>query len=426
MSKRIYRIILALLTVATISALFLLNPQLAEVNLGRGHSYNAPMALILILTFIAGSLFAFALAFVSQFQLSFEAWRERRLRKNERAHLKELVSVRELVALEKYSEATSKLTQILKEDPDNAVARSLLATCLDELNDPSAALRILEEGRGRQINSSELYLKAALIYEKQGNLTASLDNLALLLKSHPTSKKVLREGVRVASKLGETERAIQFQERLIKVVDNLEYQSAQTKLAELELLQIRSKPRSIQPEELSRLLKKHRNFGPAFEFQSELDEQRNETELASRSLLRGFELSGETNILAKIALVWLRKEDPDRAVRNIKSALRDRDSLSGRAYLVCLMASLGMADEARKELGRLDTSNLPILHLARILVAQSNSGKSDETSEQLKQMILNDQPQAIKDSLNSLAAKLELFSSRSGGKEQPSPQLSTP
>lgn len=426
MSKRIYRILLALLTVALISALFLLNPQLAEVNLGRGHSYNSPMALILILTFVSGTLFAFALAFVSQFQLSWEAWREKRLRASERAHLKQLVGVRELVALENYQEASTKLAQILKEDPDNAVARSLLATCQDELGNPQSALRTLEEGRGRIINSAELYLKAAMIFEKQGNLTAALDNLSLLLKSHPSSKKVLREAVRIAEKLDELDRAVQFQERLLKVVSNLEYQDSQVKLADLELKQIKKKPKTIQPEELSRLLKKHRTFAPAFEFQAELDLLRGDTELASRAYLRGFELSGEIELLAKVALLWLKKEDPDKAIRNIKSVLRDKDSTLGRAYLVCLTAALGMTDEAKKELDRLEKSNLPLLQLASILVAQSSEGKNDAVVSAVKDAILSGLSAPVRESLEVLGVKRNFSRELHGLKEQPSLRLSVP
>lgn len=426
MSKRIYRLLLALLTVAIISALFLLNPQLAEVHLGQGHSYNSPMALILILTFISGTLFAFALAFVSQFQLSMQAWREKRLRVSERAHLKQLVGIRELVALEDYQDASAKLAHILKEDPDNAVARSLLATCQDNLGNPQAALRTLEEGRGRIISSAELYLKAALIFEKQGNLTAALDNLSLLLKSYPSSKKVLREGVRIAEKLDDLDRAVQFQERLLKLVSNLEYQDSQLKLAELELKQIRKKSKSIQPEELSRLLKKHRSFAPAFEFQAELDLLRGDAELASRAYLRAFELSGEINILGKIALLWLKKDDPDRAIRNIKSALKDRDSLSGRAYLVCLTAALGMSDEAKKELVRLENSNLPLLQLAAILVAESSESKNDQVLSAIKDTLLSGLSIAIRESLEVLGSRRNLSKERADLKEPPSLRLSVP
>jgi tetratricopeptide (TPR) repeat protein len=426
MSKRIYRIILALLTVALISALFLLNPQTAEVHLGRGHSYMLPMALILILTFVAGSLFAFALAFVSQFQLSWEAWRERRLRTSERAHLKDLVGIRELVALENYQEASVKLSQILKEDADNAVARSLLATCQDELGNPLLALRTLEEGRGRAINSSELYLKAATIYEKQGNLTAALDNISLLLKSHPNSKKVLREGVRIAERLDDLDRAVQFQERLLKVTNNMEYQDEQARLAKLELSNIKKKPQTIQPEELSRLLKKHRTFAPAYEFQAELDQLRGESELATRSYLRGFELSGDTDILAKVAMLWLKKDDPDKAVRNIKTALRDKDSLFGRAYLVCLTAALGMSDEASKELVRLEANGNPLIQLATIMVAQCSDNKHDPVTIAVQETILLGLSSPIRESLKFLGAKRSNSKGFNAPKEQPSLQISVP
>jgi len=431
MSKRIIRILLALITVAIISGIFILNPQESVVYFGRGNAHTAPMALILILTFVAGTLFAFALAFVSQFKLSLEAWREKRLRAVERGHLKELVAIRELIALGKYSEAMPKLNQILKEDPDNAVCRALLATCQSELGDLSSALRTLEEGRGRIITSAELYLKAASIYERQGNLTAALDNLSLLLKTHPNSTKVLREGVRVAEKLGEVDRAIHFQERLIKLVDSSEYPSAQEKLAALELLNIEKQPRATQPEEISRLLKKHRNFAPAFRLQAELDHSRGELELSSRSLLKGYEISGDVAYLALLVSNCMAKDNPDRAIKNIRAAVRDRDSIDSRAYLVCLLASLGISDEAKKELELIGQAGLPnnLLELANILVAEhsaSTNRNTDHLTSQIKRTLIITLPDAVRKSLEQLG---ELNIQPKGiqrQKEQPAPQFSTP
>ena len=431
MSKRIFLLALALLTVGIISALFLLNPQGAVVNLGGERTYQAPMALVLILTFVAGGLFTFILTFISQFRLALEAWRERRLRAAERGHLKELVAIRELIALEKYSEAIPRLSQILKEDPDNAACRALLASCQDSLDDSSAALRTLEEGRGRIITSAELYLKAALIYEKRGNLTAALDNMALLLKSHPTSKKVLREGVRIAEKLGEGERAIQFQERLLKLLSGDEYQAAQEKLAALELKRIEKQPRAVQSEELSRLLKRHRTFAPAFQMQAELDELRGEVELANRSLVRGFGLSGDISFLSRIASLWLKRDNPERAVKNIRAAVGERDSEEGRAYLACLLASLGIMDEAEKELSRLQQYHTPLKDLAQLMIAERSAGTQPTTaavqiSSRVKERLISELPEGLKESLQMVQGVRLQTKGAVRFREQPSPQYSTP
>jgi len=386
------------------------------------------MALILILSFVAGCLFAFALASVSQFKLSLEAWKEKRLRTAERGHLKELVNIRELVALGKFSEAVPKLSQMLKEDPDNAVCRALLATCQDSMGDSSAALVTLEDGRGRSITSAELYLKAARIYEKQNNLTAALDNLALLLKTHPNSKKVLSEGVRIAEHIGDMQRAIGFQERLLRLVGSSEIENAQEKLAGLELSQIRKQPLAIQSEELARLLKRHRTFAPAFELQAELDKQRGETEQAHRSLLRGYELSSDPSFLALMVSLWMDKEDPEKAVRNVRVALRNKSTPEGRAYFICLLASVGMLDEARMEFDALDEkdSESSLLKLAKIIIAERSGTGGEELSSQLKNTIINSLPEKIKQSLIRLGELKVSSKEQLKQKTQPAPQFSTP
>ncbi len=431
MSTRFVRILLALLIVALISALFILNPQDTIVHFGRGNDYSAPMALVLILTFLAGAILAAVLAFISQFRLSLSHWRERRLRQDQREHLRELVTIRELVALEKWDEAQSKLKKVLKEDPDNAVARTLLATTLDALGDRRGALKVIEEGRGRELTSAELFLKAAELQEREGNLTAALDNLALLLQKDSSSKKVLTEAVRIASTLEDYKRAAEFQERLIKLSDRVDYEGEQRRLAQIELHIARKLPAEEQKAAIETLLRRHRNFSPALIARSRLEEASGELDAASRSITQAFVANGKLTYLDQLSQIWLRKDDPDRAVKLVRAALLQNDSPAGRAFLTSLLVALGMFEHAEKEVAQFgDTTPgktcevLLAISKARLL---QTKGKLGDAIELVCDTLIVNLPESDRPKfLDAINRKLGTLSQRTSGKEQPAPQFSTP
>lgn len=431
MSIRIFRIILALIIVGLISALFLLNPQETTVYFGKAREYRAPMALVLILTFVAGAVFAAILALIAQFRLSFINWREKRLRKIQREHLKELVHVRELVALEKWEEARSSLSRILKEDPDNAVARALLATSTDALEGSRAALRILEEGRGREIVSAEVYLIAAELQEREGNLTAALDNLALLLQRDPSSKKVLREAVRISAALGDYPRAVECQEKLARISDRKEYVEVQNKLAELELEAALRLPNGEQDTALDQILRRHRHFPDALLAKAKRAENRGELDAAGRDLIQAFAASGSIRYLQELSQLWIRKEDPERAVKFLRNALKENDVPAGRAFLAALLSSLGMLDQAEKELSQLriegaepGTEALVALTKAKTLQAKGASGEAVQTlAHALSRSMDGNSDTEFSKTIRELK---DLGTIKNKSKEQLAPQFSTP
>jgi len=431
MSTRLIRILFALIIVGIISALFLLNPQETVVFLGKGEEYRAPMALVLILTFVAGAVMAAVLAFVAQFRLSLLNWQERRLRKLQREHLKDLVTVREQIALQKWDEAKRTLSKILKEDADNAVARTLLAIAVEALEGGRAALRVLEEGRGRELVSAELYLKAAELQEREGNLTAALDNLNLLLQRDPNARMVLREAVRVSAELGDLKRAIEYQERLTRIVERTRYVEEQNKLAELELKAALKQDDAGKDEALEQVLRRHRDFPEALKEKAKRSIAKGEFDKGTRELAQAFSAAGDISFLHEIAKFWLSKNEPERAIKAVRGALKERELPQGRAYLAALLASIGMAEQSERELSTLSESNLSPEGevLVRVTRARLLQGKG-ESVEAIKSLAVAVQ-KSLKDPL--VSELLEAFDSTTlvarrspSDKTQLSPLYSTP
>lgn len=420
MSKRLVRFLLVLLIVGLISLIFLLNPQETTVFFGRGEQYRGPMALVLIVTFLCGSIFTAALAFIVQFRLSLINWRERQLNKLQREHLKELVNVRELCALQNWDAAKSALGKILREDPENPVARMLLATALEATEGRIPALRVIEEGRGKELSSAELYLKAAELQEKEGNLTAALDNYNLLLQKDPNSRVVLREAVRVAQALGDLYRALNYQERLVRVVERSRYNEEQLRLAAIELEVLKRLPESEQDGALDQLLRRHRDFAPALDFRGNRALERGDLDRATKDLVLAYTSSGEVGYLDTIACAWISRGEPERAIRVVRGAIKERSSPAARVFLAALLGSLGMIEQCERELEECSETDSEIAILTRARLLQSKGCSAEAV------ILLCSSLDSHYKSLSSLTSDQPLSSRQAASKEQLSPLYSTP
>lgn len=434
MSSRVIRLILLIGLVAIISYIFILNPHQATVTYGYGRTWAAPMALVLIVVFFLGVLVSALLSFFVGAQLSFSHWRERKLHKLQREHMAQLVTVREYLAAKRYDVARPALQRMIEQDPDNIVARVMLAEAWYALGDKRAALNVLDEARAGQKRNMELLFLAAEIHQELGNYTAAFDNLALVLQQEPNNRAALELIIFAAEQLKRFDRAVEYQAQLIKISSPEQYTKAQERLADFELQQLMSSPDG-QAQKLEELLRRHRNFAPAISELAKRDQQTSQFENAAKRLTQAYRESRDVRYLEALTRLWLDIDEPSRAVAMIKAAIGGElttETLSGEMFYVLLLLSLGMNEEAssefrrvRRELDQL-AAGVSALQL-KLLEAKllEREGKAEE-SLQLVRQVAEGQVQLPGHDLLKTVTKPASFSKRAPVREQPSPRLSTP
>ncbi len=363
MSEKIVKILLLILMAAGIvSYIYYLNPQGVTVALGSGKSFELPLAFVLIFTFGFGALTIAVFLFVFGLKVRFQNWRAQR-RAQTRRHQRQLISsAGEQMALGDFASARSILTKVITQDPEDVCARVGLARTFKEEGRLREALAVLDEARANQKKSVELLLFAADLNLALGNNTAAHDNAALVLTLVPGNSFALRRLVQSAAGLRRFNEAIEYQKQLVKSAGGDLLEQEQESLAALELKLIEEQdeqnPVALR-KSLETLLKRHRDFIPALESLAALEQKEEKPDEAARILARLFVLSKNAVYLEQLAVMWLKLNNPQKALLGVRAALEQKaaqDLWQGRLVLVDLLLQLEMIDEARKALEEIETT----------------------------------------------------------------------
>lgn len=455
MSSRFVRLLILILLVAVVSIIFILNPQPVVVSYAFGSSVQAPMALVLIIVFCIATVLTAGFSLVLGAQMSYRHWREKKQLLLRDEHVKRLAVIRERIAAGEREQAETLLNQVVAQDPENVPARVMLAENLVERGKIAEAIRVLDETRAGQRRNLEVLFLAAKLNSQTGNLTAAYDNLHLVLGIVPNNERALTGLADFAAALGNWDKAVDFQQRLVRLLSGDAYTQAQTKLAALELEQAK-RSSSEQPaklrEALDALLRRHREFAPACEELAELEAAQGKTDSAAKMLSRAYKASGMPKYLARLAELWLKADDPSKAVAAVSSLLSSVAAGSGEAFLrgelflTGLLLELEMRQEARVEfekvqalLGKLEEGS-PCAGLCRrqaTLLHALLLRREGRTDEALDLLLADEEVRSLLKELGfevfsgparDSAAKAAGLSvrRRSSQTEQPSPRLSTP
>jgi tetratricopeptide (TPR) repeat protein len=358
MSGRVVKIVvLTLLVAGVVSYLYVLNPTSVQLTMMPGKTKELPLALVLIFTFGAGALLISLFVMI----IGVKGWlyRRKEARRAELAesHKRLLVSARERAALGDYQSAAALLLKIVLKDPSDMVARIQLAEAYQKNGDLPTALKMLEEARVEQRQNVELLLLASDLNAAMGNQTAAHDNAALVLKLIPKNTFALSRLVASAASLKRYEEAAGYQRMLLKLSPGVDQSAAQSRLADLELkaaLKNHTGNAEGLRKEVSDILRRHREFAPALETAAYLEEQDGRTDAATKLLCDAFQSSKNLRYLEKAAIIWLRAENPQKALSIVASALKKKDSecelIEGLLFHASLLLHLEMLDEASREL----------------------------------------------------------------------------
>ena len=364
MSGRIFKFALVILIVASVVYVFMLNPGSVGVSLKPGKVWEAPLALVLVITFLAGAglMFLFSLLFGLKLQFrTRKAIKQGEMVKN---HHDLINSAREQLALGNFMDAREKFEKIISRDPDNIGARVLLAKTFQNQGDAKGALGILEDARVEQKKNIELLLLAADLNAQLGNPTAAFDNARLVLKLAPSNRFALRRLVENCRELGRFEEAITYQKQLVKIEDGPQHAEAQDCLAQIEVehaLEAQSDDGKALRKQLQDILRRHKNFPPALAALARAEHNAGDTKEASSLLVKAYQGEKKVAHLEEIASIWLEEEKPSKAIDAIRSALKARSKgeesdPGGQLFLVKLLLHLESVDEAKRLFAEVEES----------------------------------------------------------------------
>lgn len=357
MITRLNKLIISLILVLAVSYLFYLNPDTITVKLGPNWSMNAPGAIVLISTFVAGFLFCSIFALIFGLKA---LWRERSLEDRERRRNKserQLLEARSALAAEEWQRARDLWESIVNKDQANIVARIELSKSLEGAGKPKEALKILDEARAIEPTNTEVLFRAAELNLNMNNATAALDNVALILNSHP-NMRAARMARDLAEGLNRLEDSLNYHSILERLgAEGKEVSDARVQIEfkkiELDFAQDENKLK----DNLSKFVRRNSSFVPALHRLAALETDAGNTEEASKLLISASKLSGEPSYWQEAAELWLKSSQPNRAVAAGRTGTADAKGINkirSSLELIKLFLKLNMLDEAKSELDGFD------------------------------------------------------------------------
>ena len=353
MITRINKLIVGLILVVSVSYLFYLNSHTVTINLGPSWALSAPGAIVFISTFIAGFLFCsiFALLFGIK-----SLWRERGLEERERRRNRSeklLLDARMALAAEEWDRARDLWSSIVSRDSQNIVARIELSKSLEGAGKAREALKILDEARVADPSNSEVLFRAAELNLSMSNATAALDNLALIIQTHPnlraaTMARDLAEG------LNRFEDALQYHETAEKLgLSGKESAEAKTRI-EFKKLEIEgAQDENKLIELLHKFVKRNSFFVPGLHRLALLEADAGNNEDAAKHLMTASKVSGDPTYWQEAAKIWLKNAQPNKAVAAARAGTADAkgtNKIKSTLEMIKLYLKLNMLEEAKGEL----------------------------------------------------------------------------
>lgn len=366
LTKWLGAIILLITITAAVVYVFSLNHTPVTLTYYKGKTWEASLAEIVLFVFFGGvvcSAFVFSILFL------FQAYAFRKFRKGTsliQTHHEAIVKARESLAAGDIQATRSILQRILKQDPQNILARIMLATTHRSAGSPKDALVMLDEARQVDKQNLELLFVAAELNEQLGNATAACDNFALALKAAPHSQSIIKNLVRLSTKLNRYDDALSYQDQLIRLSHNKEHPTLQEHRASIELSKASFEHPANSPElksAISDILQRHKDYAPALLALARIEASKNDKELATKHLTAAYKRLMDPAILHSIARLWIDENNPDRAIASVKNAIFTRTKIGavshkGQIALIGLFLSLGKIDEAGNELHKLKNTEL--------------------------------------------------------------------
>jgi len=353
MIARIYKLLLVLIIVSLSLYIVLLNHESANFFISSNVKFSASSGVIYISLFTLGIVFTTLVAL--WFGLKSYLRERRLLSRDKQRHefYQGMLKARGFVASSEWLRAAEEWQRLIKKDPTNIISHVELSRCLEASGDAREALKVLEAARQVDPTNSEVLFRAAELNNALGNKTAAIDNLVLVLHNHP-SKKAASMARALSEELERFSDALEYQNKLESFGISESESEDQNARLEFEKLLFEARNNSGGLENgLKDFLKKYADFVPALDKLAALEAELGKVDEAQQLLIKAAKLSQDPNFWFRSSKLWLKNNQPDRALSAARSATRDTTGpkrLESELNLIRTLISLNMLTEAKSAL----------------------------------------------------------------------------
>ena len=303
---KILKFALILLLVSILCYVFYYNPSEAEIVYWKG-SFKAPMALILVITFSSGVLFALFFALLAGIRIQFRTKKLEREKRQIDEHQSLIDKARSALSLGNFDEAESLFSKIINKDPNNIGARVALSKTFLERDDQDNALKVLDQARAEDKKNPELLLAASDLNARLGNFTAAYDNASMVLKMMPKNKFALLRLADDCLPLERFDESARYLRDLIRLCTGQEQSEFQERLAEVEFMAAAKIEDDAEFKTVIKdILSRHKDFLPALEALADVEADLGNCDKAEAALLKVFSIADDAAILQKLGRIWIK------------------------------------------------------------------------------------------------------------------------
>lgn len=350
MVTKIRKLLVIFLIVALAAAVIVQNLDPISVQLTPSYKFSAVGGLILLAVFACGM--AFALIFWVLFGIK-AYFRERSLQSRDKlreSFYTSFVAARSYQSTHEWGKARDCWEQLAKKDPSNIIARIELSRSLEGTGAIREALRIIDEARAVQPHNVEILFRAAELNQVLGNMTAAIDNLALILYNHP-NKLAAGYARDLSEKLGRIEDALEYHKTFEALgKPDEESKKIQTRLLYQKVVQEFEQTEELRAE-LRRFKRKHPEFVPALEHLAKLEAQAGNIHEAAQLLVDAAKFSESRKYWHEATRLWIENGLSERAISAALSATRNTSGLArlnAELDLIRMYLSVGKTEDAKK------------------------------------------------------------------------------
>lgn len=354
MTRRIIKVLSALLLIAIPTFIVVRNRDVVPVYLTSEAPISLSVGVLVLVVFVAGALTS---ALIASIVGIFSWWEHKKLRKKESlrvAFTNALVEARSASAAHEWNRAKTLWQRILGKDPENIVARIELARVYQNTGETKEALKMLESMRAQHPDNAEVLFLTAELLERDGSVTAALDNVAMVL-AKGFNARAATVAVDLLCKLARWEDALRQWERLD------EHGVATAEKGAFIRYQLLGKRTFTKPEDehiaLIEFVKTCPSFAPACERLANLQRQLGAPLDAAQALLKGAKAGKNLELYRQAIELFLEQTgDSAKAIAAARSAIGTvprSSQVEARLLLASVFIRLEEATEAEKALGEL-------------------------------------------------------------------------
>ncbi len=392
--KLIIYLLITVIIVGALGYVFWLNPENITIHLTKEKNIELPAAIAIIAIFFSGSLFMFLAMLIFLLTQKFAYGKLKRSTELKRNHQNMIIEARALVASGTIKKGRAIYSKIVRQDPDNVMARILLAETFKKENEPKEALKVLDDARVSQKQNLELLFLASELNEEINNPTAAKDNLALAFKVSPQSLPALKGLVRLSRTLKDYSEALEYQDYRIKLSPSNIQKELQKEKAEIELELINEENKDNEEkklEEILKLLKRHKDYAPALIEAAKLESKFGLKDKASKKAILAYKLSYNVEALNFLSNMWIDEAKEEKAISSVRNAilshpLNSKEACNGVFFLASLLLHLEKVEDATSELSKASSilKELGIYSSVESIILAKIAIKNNETSKALK------------------------------------------